>query len=89
MKVGTPVTIKPKALDTLILLVEHRGRLLEKEELMNRLWPDTAVEEANLTQNIFEVRRALARDPTLAAGCGEMAVAYQLLENVLYPSLDN
>jgi DNA-binding winged helix-turn-helix (wHTH) protein len=56
---GEPVAIKAKALDTLVLLVQHAGRLLEKEELMNRLWPDTAVEEANLTQNIFEVRKAL------------------------------
>jgi DNA-binding winged helix-turn-helix (wHTH) protein/Tol biopolymer transport system component len=60
---GEPVTIKARALDTLVLLVQHAGRLLEKEELMNRLWPDTAVEEANLTQNIFEVRKALGEVP--------------------------
>ena len=60
---GEPVAIKAKALDTLVLLVQHAGRLLEKEELMNRLWPDTAVEEANLTQNIFEVRKALGEVP--------------------------
>jgi DNA-binding winged helix-turn-helix (wHTH) protein len=59
MRDGGPIAIKAKALDTLVLLVQHAGRLLEKEELMNRLWPDTAVEEANLTQNIFEVRKAL------------------------------
>ena len=60
---GEPIAIKAKALDTLVLLVQHAGRLLEKEELMNRLWPDTAVEEANLTQNIFEVRKALGEVP--------------------------
>ena len=60
---GEPVAIKAKALDVLVLLVQHAGRLLEKEELMNRLWPDTAVEEANLTQNIFEVRKALGEVP--------------------------
>ena len=60
---GEPVAIKAKALDTLVLLVQHAGRLLEKEELMNGLWPDTAVEEANLTQNIFEVRKALGEVP--------------------------
>ena len=60
---GEPIVIKAKALDTLVLLVQHAGRLLEKEELMNRLWPDTAVEEANLTQNIFEVRKALGEVP--------------------------
>ncbi|AMY09286.1 Transcriptional activator CadC [Luteitalea pratensis] len=63
MRDGGPIGIKAKALDTLVLLVQHAGRLLEKEELMNGLWPDTAVEEANLTQNIFEVRKALGEVP--------------------------
>ena len=63
MRDGEPVAIKAKALDTLVMLVQHAGRLLEKEELMNGLWPDTAVEEANLTQNIFEVRKALGEVP--------------------------
>ena len=63
MRDGGPLAIKAKALDTLVLLVQHAGRLLEKEELMNRLWPDTAVEEANLTQNVFEVRKALGEVP--------------------------
>jgi DNA-binding winged helix-turn-helix (wHTH) protein/Tol biopolymer transport system component len=63
MRDGEPIAIKAKALDTLVLLVQHAGRLLEKEELMNRLWPDTAVEEGNLTQNVFEVRKALGEVP--------------------------
>jgi DNA-binding winged helix-turn-helix (wHTH) protein/Tol biopolymer transport system component len=63
MRDGGPIAIKAKALDTLVLLVQHAGRLLEKEELMNRLWPDTAVEEANLIQNVFEVRKALGEVP--------------------------
>lgn len=63
MRDGEPIAIKPKALDMLLLLVRHRGRLLGKEELMNRLWPDTAVEEANLTQNVFVVRKALGEAP--------------------------
>jgi len=60
---GVPVSIKPKALDTLVLLIEHRDRVVDKDELMHRLWPDTAVEEANLTQNIFVVRKALGEEP--------------------------
>jgi DNA-binding response OmpR family regulator len=44
MRDGGVIAIKAKALDTLVLLVQHAGRLLEKEELMNRLWPDTGVE---------------------------------------------
>jgi DNA-binding winged helix-turn-helix (wHTH) protein/Tol biopolymer transport system component len=63
MRDGEPIPIKAKALDTLVLFVQHAGRLLEKEELMDRLWPDTAVEEANLTQNVFEVRKALGEVP--------------------------
>ena len=63
MRGGEPIGIKPKALDLLLLLVRHPGRLLRKEELMNRLWPDTVVEEANLTQNVFVVRKALGEAP--------------------------
>jgi TolB-like protein/DNA-binding winged helix-turn-helix (wHTH) protein/Flp pilus assembly protein TadD len=60
---GEPVAIKPKALETLLVLVEQRGRVVTKEELMSRLWPDTAVEEANLTQNVFVARKALGEAP--------------------------
>jgi DNA-binding winged helix-turn-helix (wHTH) protein len=49
---GQPVPLKPKVFDTLLVLVEHRGRVLDKHELMDRLWPDTVVEESNLTQNV-------------------------------------
>jgi DNA-binding winged helix-turn-helix (wHTH) protein len=47
-------------LDLLIALVESQGTTLGKEELMRRLWPDTYVEEGNLTQNISVLRKALA-----------------------------
>jgi len=60
---GVAVSIKPKALDTLVLLIVCRDRVVDKDELMTRLWPDTAVEEANLTQNIFVVRKALGEAP--------------------------
>jgi TolB-like protein/DNA-binding winged helix-turn-helix (wHTH) protein/Tfp pilus assembly protein PilF len=56
---GEPIPIKPKALETLLTLVENRGRVVEKDDLIKRLWPDTAVEEANLTQNVFVVRKTL------------------------------
>jgi Tol biopolymer transport system component/DNA-binding winged helix-turn-helix (wHTH) protein len=58
---GRPVSLKPKVLDTLILLVENRGRMLDKGELMQRLWPDSFVEEANLTVNISQLRKALGQ----------------------------
>jgi TolB-like protein/Tfp pilus assembly protein PilF len=53
------VPLTPKAFDTLVLLVENSGHLLEKAELMRRLWPDTFVEEFTLTRNIADVRKAL------------------------------
>lgn len=54
-----PVTLSPKTYDTLKVLVESRGRFLSKEELMKALWPDSFVEESNLTQQISMVRKAL------------------------------
>jgi eukaryotic-like serine/threonine-protein kinase len=56
---GRPVPLTPKAFDTLVLLVENAGRLMTKEELMERLWPGTFVEEANLANNISLLRKAL------------------------------
>lgn len=52
-----------KALDTLVLLVQNRGRVLAKDDLMSRLWPGTIVEEANLTQTIFTLRKILGDSP--------------------------
>ncbi len=54
-----PVSLTPKAFETLLLLVENRDRVLLKDELMNRLWPESFVEEANLSQTIFVLRKTL------------------------------
>lgn len=54
-----PVPLPPKVFETLVALVEHNGHILEKEELMKRVWPDTFVEENNLTKNISEIRKVL------------------------------
>jgi serine/threonine-protein kinase len=56
---GKPVSLSPKAHDTLAYLVEHAGAVVEKDELLQAVWPHTAVEENNLTQNISLLRRAL------------------------------
>ncbi|HXM94363.1 MAG TPA: tetratricopeptide repeat protein [Candidatus Dormibacteraeota bacterium] len=56
---GKAVSLTPKAFDTLLLLVENSGHLLKKDELMQRVWPETFVEEVNLAQNISAIRRAL------------------------------
>ena len=54
-----PVRLPPKAFDALVLLVENAGHLLEKEELLRKVWPGTFVEESNLTQHISILRKAL------------------------------
>lgn len=56
---GKPVPLTPKAYETLAYLVEHTGSVIGKDELMQAIWPDTTVEENNLTQNISLLRRAL------------------------------
>jgi TolB-like protein/DNA-binding winged helix-turn-helix (wHTH) protein/Tfp pilus assembly protein PilF len=53
------VPLQPKAFDTLLALVENSDRVVLKEDLMKTVWPDTFVEESNLTQNIFVLRKAL------------------------------
>jgi DNA-binding winged helix-turn-helix (wHTH) protein/tetratricopeptide (TPR) repeat protein len=56
---GQSIPLTPKATDILLILLKHAGQLVEKEKLINEVWPDTFVEEANVTQNIFTLRRAL------------------------------
>jgi DNA-binding winged helix-turn-helix (wHTH) protein/TolB-like protein/Tfp pilus assembly protein PilF len=56
---GRPVSLTPKAIDTLLVLVERRGRLVAKEELLRAVWPDAFVEENNLAQHISTLRRVL------------------------------
>ena len=60
---GEPIPMPGKTLDTLILLVENRGRLVDKEELLSRVWAGSVVEEANLTQTIFTARKILGDNP--------------------------
>ena len=57
------VALTPKAFDTLVLLVRNSGHLLEKDELIRMLWPETFVEEGSLSNNIFLLRKALGEDP--------------------------
>jgi DNA-binding winged helix-turn-helix (wHTH) protein len=56
---GRPVPLSPKAIDTLLVLVERRGRLVSKDDLLREVWPDTFVEENNLAQHISTLRRVL------------------------------
>jgi len=57
---GQRVGLTPKVFETLIALVAHRGRLVQKDELIKLVWPDSFVEESNLTNNISTLRRALS-----------------------------
>lgn len=60
---GETISLSPKASEVLIILVMRAGELVEKDELLREVWPNTFVEEANLTQNIFTLRRVLGHDP--------------------------
>ncbi len=53
------IALSPRVFATLLCFVEHRGELLTKDALMQRIWPDTIVEENSLNQNISMLRRAL------------------------------
>src|SRR4051794_23751999 len=57
------IPITPKALQILRVLVENSGRVIGKDELLTSVWADVSVEEANLTQNIFALRRILGEKP--------------------------
>ena len=59
---GETVTLAPKTLDLLLLLVDGEGRVLTKRELMNALWADTFVEEASLSYQIAALRKALGKE---------------------------
>ena len=65
---GKPVPLSPKAALILCILVENQGRIVERAELMRRVWPDAFVEEGNLSVNIFSLRKILAE------GLGESPV---------------
>jgi DNA-binding winged helix-turn-helix (wHTH) protein len=54
-----PVSLTPKAFDTLLALVQHSGHVVSTEELMSQVWPDSFVEGNNLAQNISTLRKVL------------------------------
>ena len=57
-----PVSLTPKVFATLLMLVEKAGHIVEKEELISALWPNTYVDEANVAQNIFKLRKVLGKN---------------------------
>lgn len=65
---GEPVPLTPKAFETLVALVQRSGHLVEKDELMRAVWSDAFVEESNLTNNVYALRKML--------GAGENGQSY-------------
>src|SRR5688572_29425595 len=61
---GKVVPLTPKALETLVMLVQNNGRVVQKDELMKEIWPDTFVEEGSLTRNISVLRKVLGEGPS-------------------------
>ena len=57
------VPLTPKAGELLGQLVEHAGQVLSKDDLIRRVWPDTFVEEANLSHHVYRIREALGEHP--------------------------
>jgi DNA-binding winged helix-turn-helix (wHTH) protein len=53
------LVLAPKVFETLLTLVQKSGRIVEKQELIARVWPDTFVEESNLTYSIVQLRKTL------------------------------
>ena len=69
---GEVIPLRLKVFDTLLVLVENAGRLVTKQELLDRVWPETTVEENNLNHNVSVLRKAL----------GERATGQQYIETV-------
>src|SRR5215471_7911411 len=59
LRQGKPVSLTPKAFDTLLALVHQSGHVIEKDELLRQVWADTVVEEVNLARNIWTLRKLL------------------------------
>lgn len=59
LRQGQYVPVTPKALETLVVLVEHGGRIVDKQELLRQVWPDTFVEDVTLAKNVSTLRKIL------------------------------
>ncbi len=63
LKDGVPVSLTHKAFQILLILVQNFGQTVEKEDIYQELWADSFVEDSNLTQHIYVLRKTLGRDP--------------------------
>ena len=81
--------LRPKAFETLMYLVERSGQLVQKEELLDNLWPDTIVTENTLSQNIDAVRKVLednAHQPSFIQTVPRLGFKFIAEVNELAPS---
>lgn len=76
---GKPVPLSPRVFDLLLYMVRNPGRLLTKEELMRAVWGDLAVEEGNLTQSVFLLRKVFSGSSPIVTVPGR---GYQFGANV-------
>jgi DNA-binding winged helix-turn-helix (wHTH) protein len=83
---GVTIAITPRVFDTLAMFLRHPGRLLTKEELLTAVWPDAAVEDANLTVNVSTLRRLLSGtgDPPCIETVSRKGYRFILPVNVEY-----
>jgi eukaryotic-like serine/threonine-protein kinase len=63
LRAGEPVALTPKTFQILLVLVRHSQEIVTKDDLLKTVWPDTFVEEANLSRTIFMLRKALGESP--------------------------
>jgi TolB-like protein/DNA-binding winged helix-turn-helix (wHTH) protein len=77
-----PIALTPKAFDLLVLLIQHGGEVVTKDELMKAVWADSFVEESNLTQTVFMLRKALEESPDQRYILTVQGRGYRFVENV-------
>src|SRR5215813_3450077 len=63
LRAGEPIPLQPKTFQILLVLIRRNTEVVTKDDLMKAVWPDTFVEEANLSRNIFMLRKALGESP--------------------------
>jgi DNA-binding winged helix-turn-helix (wHTH) protein len=64
LKDGKPLLLTPKAFQILLILLENTGQVVEREDIYVKLWANSFVEESNLTQYIYTLRKILGKNPS-------------------------
>ena len=73
LREGRLVSLTPKSFETLLVLVKNSGRIIDKEELLDKIWPDSIVEEVSLAKMISLLRKTLGEDFENAWDAGQDA----------------